>query len=227
MQMRSVFPPPAPGTPVGDRPRIAQRLARAARAAGARFRSTLIERWPRMRRQLPTDLLILTWLALAAQAFSVAWVMTDSVHTSVALVLKGATVRPGELAVFGYSGESITGYYQDDKLFRLQQALGQTPSSLGPRKGDGFVKYLIGIPGDRIEVEGDRVYLTTARGRLDMGRCKPASRHGAPLAPIAPQVIPAGMVYVWAPHVDALDSRYAVMGLVPRSAIVGKAVPLW
>ena len=180
-----------------------------------------------MRRQLPTDLLILTWLALAAQAFSVAWVMTDSVHTSVALVLKGASVRPGELAVFGYSGEPIPGYYQDDKLFRLQQALGQTPSSLGPRKGDGFVKYLMGIPGDRIEVEGDHVFLNTARGRFDMGRCKPASRHGHPLAPIAPQVIPPGMVYVWAPHVDALDSRYAVMGLVPRSAIVGKAVPLW
>lgn len=227
MQMRSVFPPPAPVTPHGGQPGVGHRLVRAVRGAAARFRATLIERWPRMRRQLPTDLLILTWLALAAQAFSVAWVMTDSVRTTVALVLKGATVRPGELAVFGYSGQAIPGYYQDDKLFRLQQALGQTPSSLGPRKGDGFVKYLIGIPGDRIEVDGDRVYLTTARGRLDMGRCKPASRHGAPLTPIEPQVIPPGMVYVWAPHVDALDSRYAVMGLVPRSAIVGKAVPLW
>ena len=30
-----------------------------------------------------------------------------------------------------------------------------------------------------------------------------------------------------APHEDALDSRYALMGLVPVGAIAGKGVPLW
>lgn len=108
-----------------------------------------------------------------------------------------------------------------------QQAAPATLEGPGPRKGDGFIKYLIGVPGDRVEVVGDRVFLQTRRGRLDMGRCKPATRKGHPLQPIAPQEIPEGYAYVWAPHVDALDSRYSVMGLVPKTAVVGRALRLW
>jgi len=161
--------------------------------------------------------------ALVAQAYGVAWVMTDSVNTSLVLVLKGAPVSPGQLAVFAYAGESIPEYYSQGLGYRLQQILGQSPSLEGPRHGDGFVKYLVGVPGDRIEKVGDRVVLHTRQGALDMGLYKPLSRHGHPLKPIEPQVIPAGYVYMWAPHVDALDSRYSVMGLVPARAIVGRA----
>ena len=180
-----------------------------------------------MRRQLPRDLLILAWVAILSQALGVAWVMTDSVHTSVALVLKGARVQPGELAVFGYSGRTLPMYYPDDWTYRLKTALGGSTSRDGPQPGDGFVKYLIGLPGDRVEVVGDHVFLTTPKGRFDMGRWKPVSRNGAALRPIADQVIPDGFAYMWAPHTDALDSRYEVMGLVPVSAISGRAVRLW
>lgn len=185
-------------------------------------------RWPVIRRQLPRDIVIVLWLMLLCQSMGVAWVMTDSVHTSVALVLKGAPVRRGELAVFAYQGGSVAKYYPDSALARWGRSLGAEVSLAGPRKGDGFVKYLIGLPGDRIEVQGDQVILQTAPGRrLDMGRCKPATRHGVPLVPIRPQVIPEGYVYMWAPHLDALDSRYELMGLVPMNAIVGRAVRLW
>lgn len=196
---------------------------RAGQWLGRRLR----QRWPVIRKQLPRELVILLWLAILIQSFGFAWVMTDSVHTSLALVLKGTPASPGDLVVFGYTGKPIERYYPEDAFYRLKHSMGMEVSTAGPRKGDGFVKYLVGVEGDRIEVEGDRVYLQTARGRLDMGRCKPTTRHGVPLQPIRPQTIPPGYVYVWAPHIDALDSRYEVMGLVPAKALIGKAVRLW
>ncbi len=195
-----------------------------------RISAWLVARWPRVRRQLKWDLLLLCWLGVFAHYFALAWVMTDSVHASLALVIKGALAEPGELVVFGYSGGQIEHYYAGNPLHSTQVRLGLVRDSgaqAGPAQGDGFVKYLMGVQGDRVEVQGDHVYLTTSRGRFDMGRCKPRSRHGAPLQPIEAQVIPPGYVYVWAPHIDALDSRYAVLGLVPTSAIQGKAVLLW
>lgn len=188
----------------------------------------LILRWPVIRRQLPRDLAVVLVVAGLARYLGLAWVMTDSVHTSVVLVFKSVHPRPGELAVFAYAGEAIPGYYLHNAWARAQQSWGLAVTTAGPRKGDGFVKYLVGVPGDRIEVVANHVWIVRPTGeRFDAGACKPQSRAGVPLAPIAPQVIPSGYTYMWAPHVDALDSRYAVMGLVPATAIVGKGVALW
>jgi conjugal transfer pilin signal peptidase TrbI len=203
--------------------------AGAATACAAQTGSSwmwLARRWPLVRRQMARDLLILAYVALLAQAFGVAWIMTDSVHASVALVIKGVPVRPGELAVFRYSGQAIPLYYPDDWVLRLRGALGGSTLRDGPQPGDGFVKYLVGVPGDRVEVQGRRVYLHTRAGRLDVGECKTHSHNGVPLTPTTSQVIPPGYAYMWAPHSDALDSRYSTMGLVPLSAIVGRAVRL-
>lgn len=199
----------------------------APASAGNWLKRRLRERWPTIRRELPRDVAILLWLTLLLQHFALGWVMTDSVHTSLALVMKGVPASAGDLVVFGYTGKPIEHYYTEGPLHRLQRSLGQAVSTAGPKVGDGFIKYLVGVEGDRIEVEGDHVYLQTKRGRLDMGVCKPHTRHGVPLKPIKAQTIPAGFVYVWAPHTDALDSRYEVMGLVPASALAGKAVRLW
>lgn len=197
------------------------------RGVGPRFRAHLRKRWPAVRRALPRDLAILLLLFVLTRHVGLAWVMTDSVHKSVVLVLKGAAVRPGELAVFGYTGSPIAGYYGQSWWSGLLGRLGWPRPSSGPAKGEGFVKYLLGVPGDRIEVEDRRVWLVTPHGRIDAGLAKTHSRHGVPLQPIASQTIQPGYVYMGAPHVDALDSRYTVMGLVPASTIAGRAVPLW
>jgi conjugal transfer pilin signal peptidase TrbI len=192
-----------------------------------RLRRRLHDRWPSIKRSLPRDLALLLLLFVVTRHAGVAWVMTDSVNKSMVVVLKGATVRPGELAVFSYSGSAIPGYYPATWWSELLTPLGWSRPVAGPAKGDGFVKYLLGVPGDRIEVDGRQVWLITPRGRVDAGLCKTHTRKGVPLQPISSQTIPPGYVYMWAPHADALDSRYAVMGLVPAKAINGKAVPLW
>lgn len=199
----------------------------------ARLRARLVARWPHIRRQLPRDLLIVLWLGLLAQAFGLAWVSTDSVDVQGALVLKGVPVRSGELAVFLYQGDAVPDYYPPPSrslpswAAAIVGALPDAQARSGPKKGTGFVKFLWGVPGDRIEVVGDEVFLTNGAGRWSMGKVKPRARSGAALSPIAPQVIPPGYVYMWAPHRDALDSRYSLMGLVPVSSIAGRAVKLW
>lgn len=188
-------------------------------------------RWPSIKRTLPRDLAILAVLAIVSQFFALAYVATDSVHTTMALVIKGAHPAPGELAVFAYAGQPIEGYYADNAMTEISRhfahVVGHEVSLTGPRKGDGFIKYLIGTPGDRIERVDRDFFLNTPRGRFFMGHAKTHTKRGVPLEASPEQVIPDGCVYVWAPHLDALDSRYAAVGLVPASAIVGKAIPLW
>lgn len=195
------------------------------------FGRRLAARWPTIKRTLPRDLAIATGIAVLTNYFALAYIATDSVHTSVALVLKGVRPQPGEMAVFAYSGQAIEGYYANDGLANISRHFAwiteHEVSLAGPRKGDGFVKYLVGTPGDRIERVGRDFYLHTQRGRLFVGHAKTHSQRGIALQAADEQVIPDGFVYVWAPHPDALDSRYAAVGLVPASAIVGKAVPLW
>lgn len=193
----------------------------------ARLLARLKAQGPHIRRTLPRDLSILLILFTVTRFFGLGVVMTDSVHTRLALVIKDARPKVGQLVVFAYSGGMLPGYYPDGWMADARRALGMHVSLDGPRKDDGFIKYLAGVAGDRIEVEGGHVFLVNASGRHDMGACKPVTKHGVPLHPIAPQVIPPGYVYVYAPHVDALDSRYSVMGLVPTGSIVGRGVALW
>ncbi len=183
-------------------------------------------RWPRMRRRMLVDGAILLVLWLVTRMFAVAWVYTDSLHASVAVVLKGAPVKPGQVAVIAYAGGQLPHYYRATSVTRALAWLGVDWTSEGPRPGSLQAKYLVGVEGDRIEVDGRDVYLSTRQGRFSVGRAKPVSRYGDPLEPIHPQVIPPGFVYVWAPSPDALDSRYAIAGLVPVGRIAGRAIPI-
>lgn len=219
---------PASSTPA----KLAPSSAGWWRRMFAALRRRVIARWPAIRRTLPRDLALLLLVGIVtSNFFAVAWVLTDSVHASLALVIKGARPQAGELAVFAYSGQSIEGYYSEDALSRLAHRVahtfGRETALAGPRKGDGFVKYLVGTPGDVVERVDRDFFLTTSKGRFFVGHAKTQSRRGVPLEASNGTVIPPGYVWVWSPHVDALDSRYAAVGLVPASTIVGKGVLLW
>ena len=53
------------------------------------------------------------------------------------------------------------------------------------------------------------------------------SRSGQPLAPGPTGTLPTGRFYVRAPHPDSLDSRYALLGWISESQIIGRAYVLF
>jgi len=82
-----------------------------------------------------------------------------------------------------------------------------------------FCKIVAGVPGDRVEVRGRDFFVA---GKF-IGRAKTHSKAGVAVAPLAPGVIPRDHYFVYTPHVDSLDSRYAVIGLVPKARVLGVA----
>jgi len=94
----------------------------------------------------------------------------------------------------------------------------------GPyRPGVTFVKILAGIPGDTV-TRIDRDFFVNGR---PVGTAKPRSRSGAPMH-LGPQgILPPGLYYVYAPHPDSLDSRYALTGWIAQPQIIGRAYAIF
>jgi len=95
------------------------------------------------------------------------------------------------------------------------------PAALGASAP--YLKTVRGLPGDRVAVASDRTVWVNG---VPLGRAKPHTLDGRPLRPIAPGTVPAGHYFVWAAHPDSHDSRYAEVGLVPHTAIRGRALAL-
>jgi conjugal transfer pilin signal peptidase TrbI len=87
----------------------------------------------------------------------------------------------------------------------------------------GFVKILRGLPGD-VVTEKHRVF---AINGTPIGKAKGASQEGLPLALGPVGVIPPGRYFFATPHRDSYDSRYADIGWIAQSAIVGIAHPIF
>ena len=89
--------------------------------------------------------------------------------------------------------------------------------------GVTFVKQIVGIPGD-VVTRVNRSFFVSGH---PVGLAKPVSRSGQPLAPGPTGTLPAGRYYVRAPHPDSLDSRYALLGWISESQIIGRAYVLF
>lgn len=87
----------------------------------------------------------------------------------------------------------------------------------------GFLKIARGIPGDRVTHEGPDFLVD---GQF-VGTAKRESLGGLPLAPGPTGVLPPEHYFVWTPDADSFDSRYADIGWIPQSSIVGVARPLF
>lgn len=86
-----------------------------------------------------------------------------------------------------------------------------------------FIKHIRGVPGDIVHVVGRDVWINGTY----VGRAKPYSRAGVPLTPIAGGIIPEGQYFVATASADSLDSRYALSGNVPETAILGRAYEIF
>jgi conjugal transfer pilin signal peptidase TrbI len=88
--------------------------------------------------------------------------------------------------------------------------------------GFRFTKQVVGVPGDLVTVEGRTFSINGKR----VGIAKTADKEGRPVEAAPPGIIPAGHYFVITPSPDSLDSRYRIIGLIPKSRLVGQAFPV-
>ncbi|WP_026289210.1 S26 family signal peptidase [Thioalkalivibrio sp. ALMg11] len=81
-----------------------------------------------------------------------------------------------------------------------------------------FVKEVRGVAGQTVSVDENRIVHIDGQ---PVAKAKPESGRGLPLEVVEGGVIPDGKVFVWTPHEDSYDSRYADIGLIGYSRIVG------
>lgn len=90
-------------------------------------------------------------------------------------------------------------------------------------KGRNFAKRVVGLPGDRIEIEGDQLHVA---GHANL-KVHVKSLSGKDLHPTKAHEIPEGYIFVAGDHDRSFDSRYQEFGLVPLAEVWGKAVLTW
>lgn len=103
-------------------------------------------------------------------------------------------------------------------------------------RGDHMVKIIGGVAGDVVSMDEQRQFRIAeagidkqrlaALGASAVGIAKPVSRAGNRLEPGPVGVIPPGAYYVYAPHVDSLDSRYGAVGWITDREIIGRTFPI-
>jgi conjugal transfer pilin signal peptidase TrbI len=120
---------------------------------------------------------------------------THSLPRTLYLIERGALPQRGEHVAFRWAGG------------------GPYPA------GVTFIKVLAGQPGDTVARDG----ATFIVAGTALGQAKPTSRRGEPLEPGPTGTLPEGRYFVYAPHPDSLDSRYALTGWIAREQFIGRA----
>ena len=85
-----------------------------------------------------------------------------------------------------------------------------------------FIKIVGGLEGGTV-IEQDRIFYV---GEKEIGYAKETSIKGDKLDPGPVGVIPPGQYFMYSPHRDSYDSRYSQIGWIPRSRIIGVAIPV-
>jgi conjugal transfer pilin signal peptidase TrbI len=143
-------------------------------------------------------------LAYAAAVFAAVWF-----HSHYALGLNATHSLPGTLYLIERGALPKRGEYV---AFRW---VGGGPYPMGVT----FIKLLAGQSDDTVTRDG----MTFVVAGTAIGQAKQLSRRGEPLQPGPTGTLPEGRYFVFAPHPDSLDSRYALTGWIAREQIIGRA----
>ena len=125
----------------------------------------------------------------------IAFKLTPSIAGHVFLVFPGVAPQRGDLVAFHAPANP---YY---------------PRELW------WMKYLVGMPGDRIVHHGRSLWVAGVYRGITQQRAQQDNR---PLAMIADGVIPAHDLFVWGTHTRSLDSRYQIIGLIRDDQVIGR-----
>ena len=86
-------------------------------------------------------------------------------------------------------------------------------------EGAPFLKVIKGLPGDVVSCDSRRIFIN---GEF-VAEAKEQTKRGNPLTPGPTGTIPPGHYFIWTPHQDSYDSRYAEVGWISAEHILGKA----
>jgi conjugal transfer pilin signal peptidase TrbI len=95
-----------------------------------------------------------------------------------------------------------------------------------------FAKRVIGLPGDRIIRDKERLKIKSknAESQMTLSTILPLldkTKEGQSLTPLSMPIVPEGYIFVVGDHLRSFDSRYKEFGLVPIEKIWGKSVLKW
>jgi conjugal transfer pilin signal peptidase TrbI len=96
---------------------------------------------------------------------------------------------------------------------------------LGPyfRDGQIIIKHAAGVPGDRIQVDPERVRINGAK--VGEGLALAGTLKRPPQDFLREDVVPPGHLWVMGATADSFDSRY--WGFLPGGQVIGRAYALW
>lgn len=163
------------------------------------------ERKPLVKRRLPAYVITGVAIYTFTRFYAVALINSESI--------------PGLFVWIKLEQPSISSLHRGDMIFVKYS--GQRLENHYP--GDNWVKFVRGLPGDKVEVKERAVYVN---GEL-IGKAKTHTSHGSPLSPTTAGIVPPGYVFIAGTHTGSFDSRYSVVGLQPVSAIHGRATLLF
>ena len=138
-----------------------------------------------------------------------AWVLTA--HFGIAINLSQSL--PQKVWLIHFSQNPKRGDY----------VIFKAPQSVGLGENGTVIKQVIGMPGDEV-LRIDRDFFINGSY---VARAKATSLQQKPLN-LGPQgLLAEGQYYVWTPHKDSCDSRYAKMGWITTSQLLGIAYAIW
>jgi conjugal transfer pilin signal peptidase TrbI len=86
-----------------------------------------------------------------------------------------------------------------------------------------FVKVIRGVEGDCVSKRGGDHGAQFQINGETLAWAKPETLKGEPLLAGPTGCLPAGKIFVWTPHPDSYDSRYAEIGWIDQSRVSGRA----
>ena len=144
-----------------------------------------------------------------ALPIALAWVL--STHFGIAINLSHSL--PQKVWLIRFSQNPKKGDY----------VLFKAPLSVGLGEDGTVIKQVIGVPGDTV-LRIDRDFFINGSY---VAKAKAFSHQQEPLEPGPQGLLTEGQYYVWTPHKDSFDSRYAKMGWIDASQLLGVAYALW
>lgn len=151
------------------------------------------------------------WLGLTAALIASSWMVILALSPWIRVGINGTDSLPGLLYLVlkrqaPQGRHDLVAFYPPENRFY--------------RDGMVFIKRVAGLPGDEVTRKGGDFFINGAH----IATAKTHSRSGVALKPGPTGVIPAGRYFVWTPHPDSYDSRYADFGWISKARLIGRVV---